>query len=215
MYYKSSEIQPNTNPKTLKFSLHWINFNLLLSPNSVITVVYIYIYRTLLTTLLKENTGRGSWYLEDWGQSLVLSINSMSGNFLITPRIKCSTPLHLGKQEDNAVCVGKMYRDEKFLSTLYWYMLYYGIIKFHEHQTWVLCNCRYQTCVHIHITWNLFTLTFEFIVKWTYTIYIKSNKVIDFTGITNTIESPNTVCMEKNRLDSVLCSWYYIPWCTL
>ena len=51
MYYKSSEIQPNTNPKTLKFSLHWINFNLLLSPNSVITVVYIYIYTGLYLQL--------------------------------------------------------------------------------------------------------------------------------------------------------------------
>jgi hypothetical protein len=47
------------------------------------------------TTLLNENTGIGLWNLEDWGQSLTLIYISMSGNFLITSRIKCSTPLHL------------------------------------------------------------------------------------------------------------------------
>ena len=48
-----------------------------------------------LTALLKDKTGSGGAYRGDWGQSLTLRMNSMSGSVLIIWLMKCSTPLHL------------------------------------------------------------------------------------------------------------------------
>ena len=114
--------------------------------------VWLYNGWFYLTTLLNEKTGMGGPCLDDWGQSRTLITISMSGNFFIMPRIKCSTPLHLYQKKKQPFTVHIL--GVKLF--LVWYLAILLII---------IKLCKWVTCSAYH-KYTIFSLFFFWMNKY-------------------------------------------------